>query len=263
MSRNIIQSLKFGKQPVLFDAREFGKRLEQGILGGRRESKFTTKKTFSPSSIGYGHGTCARFWYLAFEGGDWVETTDAMGIANMENGSAAHDRIQAALKRTGMVKSLEEEMTLSDPPVRGFIDAVVEMDGVPVVGEIKTTRQESFLPMQLSMKAKNNHMIQILLYMKAKAIKHGFVMYENKNTQEYLVIPVEYTPENEAKLETVLDWLRKVRKTWEDKTLPKRPFRLYKGGLSKVCQGCPLSKVCWEDNEEGTVEVEKMTVPEF
>lgn len=263
MARNIIQSLKFGKQPVGFDAREFARRLEQGYLQERRETKFTKKVTFSPSSIGYGHGTCARFWYLAFEGGTWEEKTDAMGVANMANGSAAHDRIQKALKNTGMVISLEEEMRLEDPPVRGYIDAIIRMDDEIIIGEIKTTRQESFLPMQMSMKAKNNHMIQLLMYMKSQGRKYGFIMYENKNTQEYLVIPVEFTKENETKLEEVLDWLRQVRKAWDEQTLPERPFRKYKGNLSAICKECPLSTKCWEETEDGEVKIDKMQVPVF
>jgi hypothetical protein len=32
------------------------------------EPKYMKKKTFSPSTIVFGHGKCPRYWYLAFEG---------------------------------------------------------------------------------------------------------------------------------------------------------------------------------------------------
>ena len=35
----------------------------------KRVPKFTTKKTFAPSTIAFSHGECPRYWYLAFEGG--------------------------------------------------------------------------------------------------------------------------------------------------------------------------------------------------
>jgi len=35
----------------------------------KRGDRHQQKKTFAPSTIAYGHGECARYWYLAFEGG--------------------------------------------------------------------------------------------------------------------------------------------------------------------------------------------------
>ena len=46
--------------------------IQHGYIANRGP-KHQQKKTFAPSTIAYGHGECARYWYLAFDGGtfDW------------------------------------------------------------------------------------------------------------------------------------------------------------------------------------------------
>lgn len=234
------------------------KALESGYLAQRREDKWTQKKTFSPSSIGYGHAVCPRYWFLAFTGGDFVESTDAKGVAIMDNGTTAHARIQKALGLAGVLADEEVEITLSDPPIRGFMDVLIYIDDEFVVGEIKTTSDDIFTLKKTSMKPSPNHLFQILIYMKATGRKKGFLLYENRNTLDVLVIEVDFTEENEAILEEALDWMRSVYSAFEEGTLPKRPFR---SQTVKVCQNCPLNKVCWEDNPEGVTKLPKMTVP--
>jgi CRISPR/Cas system-associated exonuclease Cas4 (RecB family) len=254
----MIRNLRFRKEtPDGFSADKLAKMLEDAYLGQRREDKHTTKKTFSPSSIGYGHARCARYWYLAFEGNEFIETTDAIGVANMANGTLAHERIQGLFRETGILEEEELEITMEDPPIRGFADVVILWEGESVIGEIKTTRQESFEFRRTSMKPSANHLLQILIYMKATGKKTGFLLYENKNTQEFIVIPVRMTPKNEKTLENALTWLREVRKAWEDQTLPARPV---KRRDSVVCKQCPVYNVCWNETEDGELKIPLMEV---
>jgi hypothetical protein len=37
-------------------------------------------------------------------------------------------------------------------------------------------------------------------------------------------------------------WMRDVRKAWEDKTLPTKNYR----SNSKICKNCPIKKACGE-----------------
>jgi len=255
MSREIVQNLKF--RNTTLDADALAALVEQGYLQQRRETKFSQKKTFSPSSIGYGHGTCPRYWYLAFTGGEAVDTADALGIANMMNGSSAHDRLQKIFENTGILVDTEVEIRLSDPPVRGFIDLLIRWNGEVVVGEIKTTRQEAFLFRQSSMKPSANHLFQVLIYMDATKKSLGFLFYENKNTQEYVIIPVEMNEKNQEILANAYDWMRKTYASWENKELPKRPFQK----RNKICQNCPLFDSCWNELPEGVVGLPVMEVP--
>jgi CRISPR/Cas system-associated exonuclease Cas4 (RecB family) len=133
----------------------------------------------------------------------------------------------------------------------------MEWDGEIVVGEFKTTRQEVFLIRQASMKPSAQHMIQILIYLKATGNKSGLVLYENKNTQEFLVIPVELNERTDALIEEVFEWLRMVYKNFEEGELPKRPVRK----TNKICKGCPLFNDCWNVQPEGTVDLPLMGVP--
>ncbi len=54
-------------------------------------------------------------------------------------------------------------------------------------------------------------------------------MYENKNDNTYLIIPVSWNERNEKVLEEALDWLRLVYQNWKDAegtndNIPKRPW---------------------------------------
>jgi CRISPR-associated protein Cas4 len=238
MSRAIIKNIKYRRQP--FDSEGLSKAIEDAYLLGVHPDGHKQKKTFSPSKIGYGHGNCPRYWYLAFKGGEFKETTDALGVANMTNGSAAHDRIQKLFEDSGMLIEKEVKITLSDPPVLGFVDVLIRYNGEVIVGEIKTARQESFVIRQSSMKPSSNHMIQILLYMKATAKKYGFVMYENKNTQEFLIIPIEMTEKNDTLITNVMEWMKEVYAAFTNDTLPNRSLTK----RSRICKECPLSDIC-------------------
>lgn len=256
MSRDIVANLKFKKETTEggFTAEKLAQAIERGYMAQVREDKFTTKKTFAPSSIGYGHGTCARYWYQAFNGADFVEKTDALGIANMSNGSAAHTRLEKVLEDAEVLVASEIKMEMKDPPIFGFIDALVKIDGETVVGELKTTRSEAFMFRQNSMKPSGNHLYQILIYMRATGKDKGFMFYENKNDQTYLVIPVEMNERNSKILDEALDWLRLVRKNWEDAqenedeniNIPQRPWTK----RNKICRECPLFETCWPESGE-------------
>ena len=124
MARDLVTNLKFKKITSGFDPDKLAKMLTDGYIGNSNNPKYMKKTTFSPSTIGYGHGNCARYWYIAFEGTEFENTFDAIAIANMSNGTAAHERIQEIFKSTGLVKHIEQEIIKEDPPVKGFADEI-------------------------------------------------------------------------------------------------------------------------------------------
>src|SRR6478736_8213668 len=120
---------------------------EKGYLSHVRDVGIVKKETFAPSSIGYdGNGRCPRYWYMAFEGKYVFEdNNDAMSYATMSSGRTAGERIAQLFKTAGTLVDAEVEVRLQDPPIRGFIDVLVRLEGGDIaVGEIKTTRQEIF-----------------------------------------------------------------------------------------------------------------------
>ena len=244
------------KSNTIFNVKEFNKVITKGYLESGKKSGKTKKTTFSPSTVGYGHGRCPRYWFGAFTGANFEYQDDPTSIANMENGTMSHERIQKALRLAGIVESTEKELKIADPPIRGFCDVIVNWEDEKLVGEIKTTSQESFALRRSSMQIPGYHMVQILLYMHGSEIDKGFLMYENKNTHRILVIPIEMNEKNREFLDYVLNWMRDVRKNWEDNLLPNRPFE----EDSKECSGCPIKRGCWAGHE-GVIELPSLNVP--
>lgn len=208
----------------------------------------TKKKSFAPSRIGFGCGRCPRYWKIAFDGAPFDDRKDAKSIANMKSGIAAHERIGELFKKSTLdIEAIEYSLEHSDPPIFGFVDIIINRAGERVVGEIKTTSNESFTRRQASMQPPDYHLIQILIYMYVLEADSGFFLYENKNTHDILIIPVYMDEKNRELVESVMSWMRVVRGVWQEGKLPQRPFTR----RSKECKDCPVSAVCWDDEKYG------------
>jgi len=91
MGRDIVKNLKFKKHTgKFFDPEKFATLLDEAYRNTKRPDGDMTKKSFSPSSLGYGHGTCPRYWYMAFSGAMFIDDNDAVAVANMAQGTQAH-----------------------------------------------------------------------------------------------------------------------------------------------------------------------------
>ena len=218
-----------------------------------RGPKHQQKKTFAPSTIAYGHGECARYWYLAFEGGVFEDNADAFAGANMTNGTKSHERIQQAMQDAGMLVDSEFKITYNDPPIFGYGDVLMDWEGEELLGEIKTMMNEGFEYRKLNKKPKTGHLIQLLIYMKILKKEKAVLIYENKNNHELLVIPVRVNDYYIKWVNQAFEWMRTVRKAWENKTLPEKNYR----SNSKICKSCPLAKVC-ADAGKGDVKISSL-----
>lgn len=200
---------------------------------------------------------CPRRWVLAFQGEHTgKDTVTATSVAVMDQGQGAHSRIQEALGESGILIEEEKEITNVSPPIRGFVDAIVEIDGVEIPVEVKTTRDEAFVWRQTSMKPTQYHYYQLLTYMKILEYDVGAFVYENKNDNTLLVIPIEMNEENQAVIDEAFEWMRTVCKAYEDGEMPMRPWKQ----SSPNCQDCMFFKTCWEDVPEGEVKIKPMVV---
>lgn len=255
--RELLAGLGLSQSNKKFDVRGMSQMLEDAYLAGRRKPSDRAKTSFAPSGIGYGSGQCPRRWFYDFEGGvERQSDADAMGVANMAYGTEAHERIQGLFKTADILIDAEFELRHEDPPIYGFVDLLVDWQDDEVVGEIKTTTQESFVHKRHSMKPAGYHLLQLLIYMKVLGKKKGFLLYENKNTQAILLIAVEMTPENERLIEDTFEWMRMVYANWQEGKKPTRPFR----PKSKECKSCDYFKHCWQD-DDGVVTLPPLEVP--
>lgn len=258
MARDLVSNLKFKKTNGNFNPSAFSKMLNDAYLKGKRQDQQITKVSFSPSSLGYGSGNCPRYWYLAFNGAFFIDDNDAISIANMAQGTQAHERIQSAIKKMGLLKGEELEIVNEYPPVRGFIDVVIDWNGEDIIGEIKTAKQEIWDSHKAKMSPSPNHLLQLLTYMKLKNVKEGFFLYENKNTQEILIIPIEMNDRNKKIIEDTFLWMCEVYDNFIEGGLPIRPYTK----SSSACKYCQIKKDCW-GGETGTVQIEPLQVPKL
>lgn len=255
-----ITTLKIKKKPGGFDKEKFAEQYWQTYVD---ESKagYTEKKTFSPSTLGYGHGNCARYWFIAFNGADFEDTAKPQAKAAMENGNFTHDRIQKRLsKMTGNYKVIAHEIdtVCQDPPIHGYQDSLIhDLDNdLMLPFEIKSAKDSQWYAKNVSGEPSDNHKIQLLTYMKVWGHEHGVFMYEDKDTQELCFIVISMDEENTKLINYVFDWLRGVYDLYLAETLPNRPFIK----TSSACKGCPVKNVCWKQmkNDEGQVEYPEM-----
>lgn len=243
--------------PGILNAQEIADRIEKALVGDN-EPVFKTKKSFSPSAVGYGHGTCARYWHMAFNGVNYVDNTDATGALNMDNGNYVHDRIQSMFQKAYGEENVELERKIisEDPPVFGFADLIVDLGEYKAVGEVKSAKQEIFDGIVHKHKAPGYHLVQLLIYMRLLELEHGFFYYENKNTQEFIVIPVTLNPGLTKYTDELFDWMRKVRVSWSNGEFakPLSPKRTV-----KQCRYCPLKQACL-DAKDGDVDIKPLAV---
>lgn len=263
MVRNIVDLEKQTLAGSRFGAQKLADLINDAYLADRRDPSDRAKKSFAPSGIGYGSGTCPRQWFYAFTGGVIREDdVDAVGIANMAYGTEAHARLQKVFKNSGILVE-EERKVVTDgmpdmPPIFGFADLIINWQGEEAVGEIKTTSQESYVSKKAKSTGAGYHLLQVLIYMRVLGLNKGFLLYENKNTQQLLIVPVTWNVANTKLADDAFDWMNKVYANWQAGTKPKRPFKSEK---SIVCKTCPFKTHCWEDAEDGTVTLPVLEVP--
>jgi len=228
-----------------FGTEEFGELLEKAMA---RESKFSKKTSFAPSSLGYS-GSCPRYWYYAFNGATFEYDTDAKAMANMDAGSAAGERLANLFKKAGILRGAEIPVRHEDPPIGGFIDAMVEWKGEIIPAEIKTTKSSTWQVRANSNTVPGYQLVQLLIYMYVYEKQRGFLLTENKDTHEIFIYPVRMTDENKELVERIFDWMRAIKKNADEGELPIRPFTK----SSMQCKGCPVRNTCWEGVTRGSV----------
>ena len=255
MTKSLLQQIMVKKeQPPVhsMDVAGLTEKIQSGYIANRGP-KHTQKKTFAPSTIAYGFGECPRYWYLAFDGQTFEDNADPYGAANMTAGTLSHGRIQSAMKDAGILIEDEFKITHSDPPIFGYGDVMLDWQGEPLLGEIKTMMNEGFEYRKAHMKPKTGHLVQLLIYMKILKKAKAVLIYENKNNHELLLLPVEVNDHYRRWVDQAFDWMRTVRKAWVDRTLPQKNYR----SNSKICKTCPIQKAC-ASSEAGDVKIKSL-----
>jgi CRISPR/Cas system-associated exonuclease Cas4 (RecB family) len=249
---DLIKNNNFHALSKAFDTEGLEIALEEASSRTGRPDGFTKKKSFAPSGIGYGNGRCPRYWYLAFHGANFKYENTARQRANMDSGTAAGERIAKLFKEAGILNAAESKVIHEDPPIFGYMDLAITWQGEEMIGEVKTTRDESFQIRASTMQPPGYQLIQLLIYMHVFNKEKGFFCIENKNTHEILILPIKMTEERKKLVEYIFDWMRTVKKHSDADEMPMRPFT----PKSKECKSCPVWDDCWNGYVKGTAKRE-------
>lgn len=235
-------------------AKKFGVKELESVLekAMERENKWTQKQSFAPSGLGY-NGSCPRYWYYAFNGENFTYDTHPLAMANMNAGSDSGERLANLMDKAGILIAAEQEVnTIGSeefPPIRGYIDAIVNWKGDEVVVEVKTCKSSTWNQRVASNTVPTYQLAQLLVYMYITKHDKGFFMTENKDTHELFILPVKMTANYRKLVEDIFDWMRTVYDNSINGELPTRPFNK----SSMQCKGCPVRETCWDGWVRGSV----------
>lgn len=225
-------------------------KIKEGYVA-QRKAGYKKRDSFTPSSLTYGAGKCPRFWYLYFEGNEMESKVDWYAVANMDSGTDRHGRIEKAMEHAGILVTNEEKLAYDDPPISGRTDAIISWNDKDILTEIKTLNEDSFHYLNVKGEARKYHIEQLLIYMKILKKSIGLLIYESKNSHEMSVFPIKLNQHYKDFINYFFDWMRTVRKAFEDGKLPENPYR----SNSKICKGCDFEKVC-KTKPKGDIKIE-------
>lgn len=162
-----------------------------------------------------------------------------------EEGNCIHEKWQRMFQRAGIARAIEDRGYSKMFDLYMTPDAVVEINNKLYVCEIKSANTYSYKSMKDSHPAGTK---QLQLYMHFLCIPRGFVLVEDKNTQEFKVFITKYEPGQAAPFVKRLYDISKAKERFiMDNIMPKRicPSR----GCQRA-QRCSLSEACWGINRK-------------
>jgi len=133
---------------------------------------------FYPSTLG---NKCDRYMYMAYNGMLLGNTIPPRIRRIFDVGGVFEERFEKYLNNVKLLVDRELSIRTENPPISGRIDFIVFPDD-PVPVELKTIKQEDYKKLRAP---KPEHVIQLQLYLNMGGYKHGYILYENKNTQAW------------------------------------------------------------------------------
>ena len=133
---------------------------------------------FYPSTLG---NKCDRYMYMAYNGMLLGNDIPPRIQRIFDVGGAFEERFERYLNNVKILVDRELSIKTETPPISGRIDFIVFPDD-PVPVELKTIKQEEYKKLR---GPNPEHLMQLQLYLNMGNYKHGYILYENKNTQDW------------------------------------------------------------------------------
>lgn len=197
-------------------------------------------ESFAPSNT----NPCPRFAVYRMRG--YQQDISILGQTRriFDLGNRVEDAVGALFEDIGILRDSQVELNITDPvPIRGFIDFMIEWDGIKPV-ECKSINEAGFAYRKAYHKPKDEHFRQLQFYLYGTGCQSGFLIYYSKNNSELLPLLVQ---RDDTFLENTFNKYARIYKVFKDGNLPARPYKK----TSQNCQRCDAFSHCWADKEEG------------
>jgi CRISPR/Cas system-associated exonuclease Cas4 (RecB family) len=204
-------------------------------------------------------GKCQRAVYFAMKGFPRKEK-EARVLRIFDRGDITHQRLMRALFGVPEVKIIASEVDITPTElIHGRADAIISVGNKLYVVDFKSANDFRFQKLDVP---ESSHQQQLQLYMHYFKIPQGFILYENKNTQELKEFEVKY----DYKLcKKIISELEDLKEQYIDQNIfPPIPLRLKQkrkaannneGKFPWECDYCDFREEC--DRVEGEVKKKK------
>ena len=180
---------------------------------------FGKKVVFYPSMIS---NPCDRYVFLSYNGLLPAQAITGNLQRIFDNGNYLEYRINKYFEKLGIVKRREVPLKLETPNISGRLDFIISHpEYQEVILELKSINTRNFDLLKLA--PKEEHMIQIQIYLNLAAYDHGIVLYENKNDQKLKAFKVDKDP-----------------KMWDN--ILERLFKIM--GMTRIPEKCTGESYC-------------------
>ena len=195
--------------------------------------------TFAPSSS----NQCGRYAVYRFRGYKQKSEFSAQTRRIFDLGNGVEDIVEKLLDSIGILVDSQIEINIEDPPIRGYIDFMIDWNGLKPV-ECKSINETGFLYRKSYHKPTDNHFRQLQCYLAATGSDSGFLMYYNKNNSALLPLLVK---KDDVFLEKLFAKYAKIYEVHKNGDIPVRPYKQ----TSANCKKCDAYDHCWADSEVG------------
>ncbi len=145
---------------------------------------------FYPSALG---NTCDRYLYLAYNGLLRGQPLNSNLKRIFDTGNALEERLEKYFTKMGVYIDREISVKQDYPPISGRIDFLIQHEFYGVLPiESKTINTAGYAKLR---KPKEDHELQLQIYLNMGGYAMGTVLYENKNDQKIRTYLVEQSDE--------------------------------------------------------------------
>lgn len=182
-----------------------------------------------------GHGCDRKIW-LDFRFAK-IKNFTAKQLRIFDKGREVESVLIKKLKVLPEVKVISTQERFSDGHIAGSCDAIIEVKGEKYVVEIKSSKQEIYNEIVKS-GCKDEHFVQMQLYMHYFKIPKAIYIVESKNTQEYFIEEIEY---DQKFAEYIIERLKRIVDAKEP------PEKLSDKPTYFICKMCDYYRICHDN----------------